>query len=202
VILILTGCQTQNIKDKLSGDNVKRKKETEVVDKDTLDIKEVKDKKVDVKEGVIIAKADDSKEKDVDIVVNKNNEEEISVENMDNETETSTETSKDGDTESLERMEGYRIQLMAATEKSNAAELGEEFKEKWKEAREDEDNEDSYFYRKDIPIYLEYYKPYWKLRVGNYKKKKQAEDTLKYIKEIGFEDAWIVKTYILGEKQN
>src|SRR6056297_3307518 len=123
VILILTGCQTQNIKDKLSGDNVKRKKDTEVVDEDTLDINEVKNKKVDVKEGVIIAKADTEKKKNnIDIVVSKNNEEEISSENMGNNEGSST--SKNENTKSLQRMEGYRIQLIAATQKSNAAEFG------------------------------------------------------------------------------
>ncbi|TYB31696.1 MAG: SPOR domain-containing protein [Candidatus Mcinerneyibacterium aminivorans] len=197
LVFVLMGCQTQNIKDKLSGKNIKDKKETKVVDEDTLDIKDVKNKKVDVKEGVVVAKAETDEKKKIDIVVNKN-EEEISIEDAEDGTE---QTSEEKKSKSLKRMEGYRIQIVAATQKQNAAELGEKFKEKWEEAREDEENEDSYYYREDIPIYLEFYKPYWKLRVGNYKRKKEAEEMLEYVKKIGYEDAWIVKTYILVEEK-
>jgi len=194
--LLLWGCQNENIKNRLKGKNLKERNDEEIVDTKTLNIDEQPDQKVEVREGIIINNSDEKTggEKNVEIVVDKD-ESDYTLD--EEESSTSNE-----DMETLKRIKGYRIQLMAATSKQNAEKYGEKFKENWEEAREDEENEDSYYYRGDIPIYIEYYEPYWKLRIGNYKNRGQAKEALEFIEKLEYEDAWIVSTYILVKEKS
>ena len=215
LILIFTfwGCQDGNIKKRLGGNvkhekkiekSVKEDKKTEKKEKSGT-VKTVKEKRLtldnendfEVKEGVIIAKLPEKAEKEnADVVITKNDD--IS-EKDDLADDAIAKENLPPSAKVIKRVMGYRIQLLTVTDRKKAEEFGKDFKDKWSEAASDKTNKYSYWYKDDIPTYIEYYRPYWKLRIGNYKTRKDAEEMLKYVKLLGYKDAWIVKTIILVE---
>lgn len=46
----------------------------------------------------------------------------------------------------------------------------------------------------DRPVYLDYEVPYYKLRVGSFADRDQAEDYLQQVRMAGYNDAWVVVT--------
>ncbi|HPJ70512.1 MAG TPA: SPOR domain-containing protein [Candidatus Mcinerneyibacteriales bacterium] len=193
LIAALAACQNQNIKDRLGG---RTTEEEDVPQETTIEELKIDDSdvaEINVREGVVVAQAhtDSAEEEDVSVNINYDEEDDSLppiVEDAEN---------VPAGTVILKRDSGYRIQLITVTQKENAESFGKEFKEKWNEAALDKENDDAYHYREEIPIYIEFYDPYWKLRVGNFKSHNDAQYALKYIKLLGYKDAWIVPTTIL-----
>lgn len=193
LIAALAACQNQNIKDRLGG---RTTEEEDVPQETTIEELKIDDSdvaEINVREGVVVAQAhtDSAEEEDVSVNINYDEEDDSLppiVEDAEN---------VPAGTVILKRDSGYRVQLITVTQKENAESFGKEFKEKWNEAALDKENDDSYHYREEIPIYIEFYDPYWKLRVGNFKTRSEAQYALKYIKLLGYKDAWIVPTTIL-----
>ena len=78
---------------------------------------------------------------------------------------------------------GYRIQLMALSSM-------EAVREKKRIIEED----------LQLKVYIDYDKPYYKVYVGDYIKRKHAEKALNEIKQSGYPDAWIVKSKVFVDK--
>jgi len=79
--------------------------------------------------------------------------------------------------------EGYRIQVLALTSMEAARAK--------KSAIESE---------LQVEVYIDFDKPYYKMYVGNYTNRKDAEKALVMIKESGYPDAWIVKSKVFVDK--
>jgi len=197
MIAALAACQNQNIKDRLSGHTIEE--QGDVPQETTIEELQIADSdaaEINVREGVVVAQAhsDAGTEEDVSVSID-----------YDEEDDSLPPISEDAEnvpagTVILKRESGYRVQLITVTQKENAEEFGKTFKEKWNEAALDKENDDAYHYREEIPVYIEFYDPYWKLRVGNFKTRSEAQYALKYIKLLGYDDAWIVPTTILVEE--
>ena len=75
--------------------------------------------------------------------------------------------------------EGYRIQVLALTSMEAA---------RAKKSAIESDLQ--------LDVYIDFDKPYYKMYVGNYTSRKDAEKALNMIKESGYPDAWIVKSKV------
>lgn len=51
-----------------------------------------------------------------------------------------------------------------------------------------------------LTVYVDYDKPYYKIYVGDYTKRKDAEKALNKIKQSGYPDAWVVKSKVFVDK--
>jgi hypothetical protein len=49
-----------------------------------------------------------------------------------------------------------------------------------------------------LPVYVEYIAPYYKVRVGDFKKQEDGQPALAHVRELGYSDAWLVRTTIKG----
>ncbi|MCD8203119.1 MAG: SPOR domain-containing protein [Prevotella sp.] len=78
-------------------------------------------------------------------------------------------------------MTGYRVQVYSGGNtrdgRNNAEKIGRAVKSKYPE----------------LPIYVHFYSPRWICRVGNFKTYQEADNVLKDIKAMGYNDACIVK---------
>ncbi len=78
-------------------------------------------------------------------------------------------------------MTGYRVQVYSGgntrDDRNNAERIGRAVKTKFP----------------DLPIYVHFYSPRWICRVGNFKTYQEADNVLKDIKAMGYNDACIVK---------
>ncbi len=74
---------------------------------------------------------------------------------------------------------GYRVQVMAALKEENANRLAEELRSKI-----------------DKPVYIEYIAPYYKVRVGDFLSREEAERFRDTLRSMGYYDAFIVETLI------
>ena len=79
--------------------------------------------------------------------------------------------------------DGYRIQLMALSSM-------EAVRDKKSIAEEE----------LQLKVYIDYDKPYYKVYVGDYINRKDAEKALNIIKQSGYPDAWIVKSKVFVDK--
>jgi hypothetical protein len=50
-----------------------------------------------------------------------------------------------------------------------------------------------------VAVYIEYYEPFYKVRVGDFKTRQEAEKMKEKLVEIGFDSAWILETIIATE---
>lgn len=74
---------------------------------------------------------------------------------------------------------GYRVQIGAFEDKNSADKLAE-----------------SALLKTDLPIYVEYRTPFYRVRVGDFTEKSEAEECVKLLKEKGFNEALWVYTNI------
>lgn len=79
-----------------------------------------------------------------------------------------------------QRRLGYRVQLFSTTDYHAALEFRDKAGAKITEN-----------------IYLDYEQPYYKIRVGNYDDREEAEGAKQAVRDLGFRDAWVVRTRIL-----
>ena len=120
-------------------------------------------------------------------VVNDNSSDEIIVDTGNNESNVLLDHSKEfqtnGDStvieQSYENIMGYRVQLGAFEKKENAEKLKNRASSKL-----------------DLPIYIEYQAPFFRVRLGNFIEKSDAERYVRLLKDEGFSDARWVSSYI------
>ena len=78
-------------------------------------------------------------------------------------------------TEGPRQVSGYRVQIFAAADELAARVL-----------------EDEARFQFDVPVYLSYGPPNYKIRVGNYIDKNEADEVRKAARRKGYRDAWVV----------
>ncbi|NLI97226.1 SPOR domain-containing protein [bacterium] len=82
-------------------------------------------------------------------------------------------------TPSGNKVPGYRVQLFASSTNDGAEKIASEARFKFTEQ-----------------VYVEYDPPYYKVRVGDYKNRSDAEILREKAKNLGYLDAWIVQTEV------
>jgi len=75
---------------------------------------------------------------------------------------------------------GYRIQLLATSNKKQVEKLKEELSQKGL----------------NYPIYIKYVPPMYRLRIGDFQKYEDAQKALNQIKNLGYKDAFIIEDFI------
>lgn len=82
-----------------------------------------------------------------------------------------------------EVMIGYRIQILQT-----------------ENAREARDAQKEAIFRLDADAYLSYNSPYYKVRIGDFATRHEAEDFMRIVMTRGYPGAWIVRTRINADK--
>lgn len=77
------------------------------------------------------------------------------------------------------KVPGYRVQIFASSTNEGAERVASEARFKFTEQ-----------------VYVEYEPPYYKVRVGDYKNRSDAEILREKAKSLGYPDAWIVQTEV------
>ena len=75
---------------------------------------------------------------------------------------------------------GYRVQVKATTDYYKAIEVLDDAQTKFAEL-----------------IYLDYEPPYYKIRLGNFTAKEEAEEYKGFAQQMGYGDAWVVQTKVV-----
>ncbi len=74
---------------------------------------------------------------------------------------------------------GYRVQLYATRDVDKARNVAESAQRLF-----------------SVDVYIEFYEPLYKVRIGDYPDREQAEQMRQHVSSRGFADAWIVETTI------
>ncbi|MBN2379826.1 SPOR domain-containing protein [candidate division WOR-3 bacterium] len=77
---------------------------------------------------------------------------------------------------------GYRVQIFASSTNEGANKVASEARFKFTES-----------------VYVEYDAPYYKVRVGDYKNRSDAEILREKARNVGYSDAWIVQTEVSAQ---
>jgi len=81
--------------------------------------------------------------------------------------------------QAAQKVYGYRIQVFATVYKDKAYRIKAKLQE-----------------QVDFPVYVEEIPPFYKIRVGDFKSKEEAEKFLPVIRNLGYPDAFIAETVI------
>ena len=92
-----------------------------------------------------------------------------------------TPTKEKPQTGAVQTIIGYRVQIFATLKKQNAERVA-------KKARK----------VLSKPVYIEYIPPFYKVRVGDFKNRQDAEEYKEYLRANGYPDAFVVETEIKG----
>ncbi len=76
----------------------------------------------------------------------------------------------------------YRVQLMASTDREEVEGVANRVKDLF-----------------PIPVYIDYSEPFYRVRVGDFRTREEAEEYRGKLADLGFDTAWIVKTEISTE---
>jgi len=79
----------------------------------------------------------------------------------------------------VQTMMGYRVQIFATLKKENAQRVANKAKKVLSK-----------------PVYIEYIPPFYKVRVGDFKNRQDAEEYKEYLRANGYPDAFVVETEI------
>lgn len=93
------------------------------------------------------------------------------------------------------RRSGYRVQIFSSEEKQRAEDVMSQAIAWWQDLYARVDSVRDVFPR-DLPVYLEYGAPYYRVRVGDFLQRGPAEEALPVIRE-RFADAWVVPDQVL-----
>jgi|Deesub1362B_J571_1020462.scaffolds.fasta_scaffold05998_4 cell division septation protein DedD len=80
----------------------------------------------------------------------------------------------------IRKVPGFRIQIAAVTSQEDAAEIQKQ----------------AMLQFEDVNVYLVFEPPYYKIRVGDFERRHDAEEFQRKAIEAGYRDAWIVRTVI------
>lgn len=89
-------------------------------------------------------------------------------------------------------VEGYRIQIFSTQEKVIAEQKLGEAQDWWQDKK---DEAPSGLFRGDLPAVIEYQQPYYRVRIGGFAERKQAEEALTFVKR-KYPDAFIARTTV------
>ena len=84
------------------------------------------------------------------------------------------------DARSVRTIQGFRIQIHSSLDKSAAVEKEEFAREWWRSIPEDE--RPVPFFGSELPTYLRYVEPYYRVRVGDFEHRGDAETALEFIR--------------------
>jgi hypothetical protein len=87
-------------------------------------------------------------------------------------------------------MQGYRIQIMSTPQKPEADRMVGELSNWWRTHRTDP-SVPSNLFPEEIPVYVIFTQPDYRVRIGNYASRQQADAALRHVRS-RFPDAWIV----------
>jgi hypothetical protein len=93
--------------------------------------------------------------------------------------EGAVKSSRGGDEDRDELRAGYRIQVVASTIREEADGIADVVKG-----------------LVPIPVYIEFSEPFYRVRVGDFRTKDEAEKIRRKLVDYGFDSAWIVETAI------
>ena len=89
-----------------------------------------------------------------------------------------------------QKVSGYRIQIYSGGNRKTDRQKCEQMAAKVKKSFP------------ELPVYVHFYSPSWKCRVGNFPDYNEAKEMLKELKGIGFTNACIVKGTIMVQKED
>lgn len=77
-------------------------------------------------------------------------------------------------------VEGYRIQVFSAQDQEAAQDFRERVRQWWADAQSDAPTE---LFREEAPIVIEYSQPYYRVRMGAFAQRDDAEEALSFVRE-------------------
>jgi len=77
-------------------------------------------------------------------------------------------------------LEGYRIQVYSAQDQSASQEFRERVRQWWEEAKGEAPKE---LFRESPPIVIEYSQPYYRVRLGAFAEREDAEEALEFVRK-------------------
>ena len=83
-------------------------------------------------------------------------------------------------------MEGYRVQVFSSQERSDAESVYERANNWW----EGLDDRPEGLLADELPVYITYRQPYYRVRIGDFRTRSEAEQALEYVRS-EFSDAFI-----------
>lgn len=93
------------------------------------------------------------------------------------------------------RRAGFRVQVFSSEEKNRAEELMSDAVTWWETVHAEVDSIRSAF-PADLPVYIEYGAPYYRVRLGDFLRRVRAEEAAAVIRK-RFPDAWVVPDQVL-----
>lgn len=91
-------------------------------------------------------------------------------------------------------VEGFRIQIYSSQEKSAAERRLEEARNWWEEMQERGNTDDNLF-PEQLPTIIEYRQPYYRVRIGSFAERGQAEEALEFVQR-EYPDAFIARSTV------
>ncbi|MFO8099608.1 MAG: SPOR domain-containing protein [Salinibacter sp.] len=90
-------------------------------------------------------------------------------------------------------IEGYRVQVFSAQDQEAAQDVREEVRQWWDE--EGDDAPEAVFRSSPPPIVVEYSQPYYRVRIGAFADRAEAEDALEFVQD-AYDGAFIVRSTV------
>ena len=91
-------------------------------------------------------------------------------------------------------VEGFRIQIFSSQQKTIAERRLTEARDWWAQLREDADVPDDLF-PEQLPAVIEYRQPYYRVRIGSFAEREEAEEALAVVKR-QYPDAFIARSTV------
>ncbi|MFP4227713.1 MAG: SPOR domain-containing protein [Salinivenus sp.] len=89
-------------------------------------------------------------------------------------------------------IEGFRVQVFSTEDQESAQDVQGEVQEWWEE---NEDDAPQAVFRSSPPIVMEYSQPYYRVRIGAFAERAEAEEALEFIQE-EYDGAFIVRSSV------
>ena len=94
-------------------------------------------------------------------------------------------------------MQGFRIQIFQSLDKAKAIDLEESVTSWWENL--EEENRPEGLFGKEIPAYLDYRQPYYRVRIGDFATREEAEQALVVV-AVRFPGAFIAPDMVTVER--
>ena len=89
-------------------------------------------------------------------------------------------------------VQGFRVQVYSAQDKQSAEEFRERVRVWWNSVKDDAPGQ---LFSGQLPIVVEYGQPYYRVRVGAFASREEADDALAFIRQ-EFEDAFVALSQV------
>lgn len=91
-------------------------------------------------------------------------------------------------------VEGFRIQVFSSQQKGEAERQLTDARDWWESVREDEEGPDDLF-PEQLPAVIEYRQPYYRVRIGSFAEREQANRALEFVKN-EYPDAFVARSTV------